>query len=147
MSTAQPNRRKIVNIQSDWRALVFFALPFFILLLGPILILQTVQYKIVRALEAAELAPGKDSQVATLVDVLGEVTKAGVLGLVALGIVAVVLWIVLARRIFGPAVQFKRHIESLTQGDYTSRVQLRRGDEFKDVAEKLNELAEALAQK
>jgi hypothetical protein len=42
-------------------------------------------------------------------------------------------------------VAFKRHIRALREGNYDSRVVLRKGDAFDDVADELNLLAQALA--
>jgi len=54
--------------------------------------------------------------------------------------------IVYVHRMVGPIVPFRRHIEALKNGDFSSRVKLRRGDAFEDVASDLNELAELLAE-
>ena len=52
--------------------------------------------------------------------------------------------VALSHRIFGPIVPMKRLIEDLTNGNYSSRVALRKTDEFQDVADSLNQLAENL---
>jgi methyl-accepting chemotaxis protein len=44
----------------------------------------------------------------------------------------------------GPAVALRRQIEALKNGDYSSRVRLRRRDAFVELAEDLNELARIL---
>lgn len=46
-------------------------------------------------------------------------------------------------RLIGPLRPFVRHVEKLTEGDYSSRVKLRKGDldMYNEYAEKLNELA------
>lgn len=46
-------------------------------------------------------------------------------------------------RLIGPIRPFTRHVEALTNGDYSSRVVLRKGDlnMYTEYAEKLNELA------
>lgn len=49
-----------------------------------------------------------------------------------------------SRRVFGPEVPFLNHLKRLNEGDYTSRVHLRQGDEFQDIATELNRLAEKL---
>jgi hypothetical protein len=56
----------------------------------------------------------------------------------------IVLTVVFTHRMVGPAVAFKRHIRALREGDYDSRVVLRKGDAFDDVAEELNLLAHSL---
>lgn len=49
-------------------------------------------------------------------------------------------------RLIGPLRPFVRHVESLTAGDYSSRVRLRKGDldMYAEYADRLNELAETL---
>ena len=49
-------------------------------------------------------------------------------------------------RLIGPIRPFTRHVEALSQGNYASRVVLRKGDIdlYTDYASKLNELAEHL---
>ncbi len=47
-------------------------------------------------------------------------------------------------RLVGPTVAFRRHIENIKNGDYASRIALRRSDAFNEVATELNELAQML---
>lgn len=47
-------------------------------------------------------------------------------------------------RMVGPTVAFKRHITNLIKGNYDSKIKLRNGDAFEDVAELLNELGDCL---
>lgn len=63
---------------------------------------------------------------------------------VILGLLSIYLGIKISHRIYGPLVPLKRHIEKLTQGDYTSRVRLRKDDEMGELSDALNELAMAL---
>ena len=62
----------------------------------------------------------------------------------AYALAAVGVSVVYLHRLVGPMVAFRRHLEALKNGDYSSRVQLRRKDAFEDVAEDLNELAQIL---
>ena len=52
-------------------------------------------------------------------------------------------------RLIGPLRPFTRHVEALADGDYSSRVRLRRGDldMYVEYAERLNRLAEGLEAK
>jgi len=52
-------------------------------------------------------------------------------------------------KLIGPLRPFVRHVESLSNGDYSARVHLRKGDLeiYNDYASKLNELAEHLESK
>ena len=47
-------------------------------------------------------------------------------------------------RLVGPTIAFRRHILALIDGDFKSRVNLRKNDAFEEVAEALNKLAEKL---
>ena len=58
-----------------------------------------------------------------------------------------ILCVLYTHRLIGPTVAFKRHIDALNSGNYSSRVNLRDGDAFEDVAYKLNELAKTLEDK
>ncbi|MDH3519042.1 MAG: hypothetical protein OEM49_01175 [Myxococcales bacterium] len=49
-----------------------------------------------------------------------------------------------AHRMIGPTVAFRRHVEALKNGDYRSRIALRKRDAFGDLADDLNELADIL---
>lgn len=57
-----------------------------------------------------------------------------------------VMCIVYVHRMVGPLVPMRRHVEAIKNGDYASRVHLRDGDAFHDVAEELNDLAASLAE-
>ncbi len=54
--------------------------------------------------------------------------------------------IVILHRLVGPTVALRRHVESLKNGDHSSRVRLRRKDAFRELADDLNELAALLEQ-
>lgn len=57
----------------------------------------------------------------------------------AVGLVGAWFWY--ARRMMGPEVAFRRHVEALKNGDYKARVKLRDGDAFLGLAQDLNDLA------
>jgi signal transduction histidine kinase len=59
----------------------------------------------------------------------------------------VTISIVFTHRLIGPTIAFRRHIRALTEGKYQSRVVLRKGDAFIEVADDLNKLAETLEKK
>ena len=59
----------------------------------------------------------------------------------------VILSVYFTHKMIGPTIAFRRHIRALGCGDYTSRVYLRRGDAFVEVAEDLNRLAEVMETK
>ena len=58
--------------------------------------------------------------------------------------VTISIGIALSHRIFGPVVPIQRHIQSLIEGRYESRLNLRKNDEFQELMSSLNTLAESL---
>ena len=48
--------------------------------------------------------------------------------------------IALSHRIFGPVVPFQRHLNNLIEGNYSSRVSLRKRDEFQELMISMNQL-------
>ena len=50
-----------------------------------------------------------------------------------------------SHRMLGPVVPLRRHVEALKNGDYASRIQLRKRDAHGELADDLNELASLLA--
>lgn len=69
------------------------------------------------------------------------------LALIVYFIVTVGISIFFTHRLIGPTYAFRRHIKELTRGNYKSRVKLRKGDAFMEVADDLNELAAKLEQR
>jgi ABC-type Fe3+ transport system permease subunit len=55
--------------------------------------------------------------------------------------------VVITHKMVGPTVAFRRHIRNLVDGNFQSRVNLRNGDAFTEVADDLNFLAETLEKK
>lgn len=55
--------------------------------------------------------------------------------------------VIFSHKYFGPIIAFKRHSIALKDGSYSSRIRLRPGDEFGDLANELNQLAEHLQTK
>lgn len=55
--------------------------------------------------------------------------------------------IVITHKIAGPMLVIKRKMRDIASGDFSTRVRLRRNDEFKDMQDSFNEMAEALETK
>lgn len=66
---------------------------------------------------------------------------------VVLGLAYYWIGIVLSHRIVGPAYRLVQTMRDLETGDFDSRARLRKNDGLKDVANELNELAEALGER
>ena len=72
-----------------------------------------------------------------------------VIGLASIVLVVcmLVLALYMSHRIYGPLVPIERLVDHLKNGDYTVRAGLRKGDEFKELMEKLNKLAANLQER
>ncbi len=78
--------------------------------------------------------------------VLSGLIKVSVL-LVGYTILTLLLSISLTHRIYGPLVSIHKFIDELSEGQYQKRVTIRKKDELKMLAAKLNSLAEKLEKK
>jgi signal transduction histidine kinase len=139
------NRRKATNYVQNRGALLRLSIPFILLLSLSAGLLLIVQSQVVSALgyEGA-IDP---ALIANLQQVVSQVTMTSLIGLSISACLCYILYIIVSHRIFGPMVPIRRHVESLKKGDFTSRVNLRSYDEFKDLAADLNALAEVLQEK
>lgn len=59
-------------------------------------------------------------------------------------VLSVVTGVRLSHRIYGPIVQIRNHVGQLIDGNYSSRIHLRENDQFIELSEDLNILAENL---
>lgn len=59
-------------------------------------------------------------------------------------LLVVVVGAVITHRFYGPLVQIRRYLKSLTGGDYSERLKIRKYDEFHDIVKLLNELGTEL---
>ncbi len=50
----------------------------------------------------------------------------------AIGALALLYGIRISHQVFGPLVPIQRHIKNLAEGDFSSRVELRKGDHFQE---------------
>src|SRR5665213_295356 len=139
------SRRKIKNAIVSPNALLRLSIPFFVLIVIAITVILLIHREILQSLNTAEVIDRANPiMLANLQQIVMTVTKTGLIGIMTLGIACLGLWVVYSHRIFGPTVPIRRHIQNLIKGDYQSRIHLRAGDEFKDIAAELNELAEKL---
>ena len=139
------SRRKASNIIVDPKALIRFSLPFLALIIFGVGMILVVHRQVLNTLgEVDSLTNYNPTTSVAIAAAIGRVTTTGMVGILVFGLVTLVLWIIYSHRIFGPTVPFRRHIGKLLEGDYTTRIQLRRTDEFKDIAGDLNKLAAKL---
>lgn len=62
-------------------------------------------------------------------------------------IAVVLVSIIYTHKLIGPTIAFRRVIKDLREKRYNSRVVIRKGDAFAEVAEEINKLAESLEKK
>lgn len=60
------------------------------------------------------------------------------------GIIGIIVLIFLSHRIAGPMYRFEKALGEISKGDLTHRVKLRQVDEFKELADRINELTNTL---
>lgn len=140
-------RRKAGNVVIDPGALFRLSLPFIVLVMISAAIIVAMDTLVLNALKEAAAGDANAALIAPLNELVSKIFLVAVVGLTTLGSVCIFFWFVVSHRIFGPTIPFRRHIQSLIDGDYTVRVQLRKRDEFQDLAEALNQLTNKLQER
>ena len=64
-----------------------------------------------------------------------------------LGLVVVAVTLLVSHKIAGPMFRFEKDIQRIASGDLQSRIQIRKGDQFQELAVCLNQMVEGLAGK
>ena len=145
--TKWKDQRKLSNLIIDRRAFARLSIPFLIMALVSSAIVYAIHWKVMTALEALELFGIENlPAINALHELHNSVTTFGAYGVLLMAMICFGLWIVSSHRVFGPTVSMRRHIQRLTAGDYSSRMHVRQGYEFKQLSEELNQLAEVLEQ-
>jgi HAMP domain-containing protein len=141
--TLNNNRRKISNFSIDPKAQLRFAQPFAILILASFTTINFIFWEVfsTRSTMSSSAPP---EVLAVLNGIMGQLVLMSSLGMALIGLLTLVLWIVYSHRIFGPQVPIRRQVANLMKGDYDYKINLRKNDEFKDLADDLNKLAEHL---
>ena len=65
----------------------------------------------------------------------------------AVAMAAILIGIKLSHRIYGPMIPFRRHIDELKDGNFGSRIRLRKDDDLLEIRDALNDLAITLEEK
>jgi len=63
----------------------------------------------------------------------------------ALGLVVIVVTLLVSHKIAGPMFRFEKDINRIAQGDFKSRIRIRKGDQFQEMALALNQMIESIA--
>src|SRR5665213_3127681 len=142
------SRRKLSNLIVDPKTFARLSIPFILLAVVNLGIVYAIKWQVLHALENTELHGTENLQTMNaLLEVQQSVTRTGVIGLVIVGFLCLALWVIFSHRIFGPIVPLRRHVQNLARGEYRSRIKPRPRDEFKELFEDLNHLAEVLESK
>jgi len=151
---AEPNvqhKRKVVN--AFWQPFLQFKLLMYMLgttTLVAVLLGAFLYYAFSDLVTTLTVDSGSQSYYAEMIDIqlIYLFRYCGALFVLYVLLLAAVC-VAYTHKLTGPFLPFKRHVDALTSGDYSSRVQLRAGDleMFTDYAAKLNDLAASLEQK
>ncbi len=138
-------RRKLKNAVVDTGAQVRLAIPFFILLILSGGVIMLLHWQVVHDISELNNGITQDfAMITKLNQVSVNVLMISLVGLAVLSIACLVLWMIYSHRIFGPLVPIRRQVENLRNGNFSEQVTLRKYDEFKDLADNLNGLADSL---
>ena len=81
----------------------------------------------------------------TSLAILPSVVYTTVLTTFFIGVVAVLVTLLVSHKIAGPIYRFEKDIRLVAQGDLTTRINIRKDDQFQELAVSLNTMIESLA--
>jgi hypothetical protein len=141
------DRRKLANIVIDSRAQLRLFVPFGLMLITSIVIM-VLMYRQVGVMLNETLSAHDDTvalqTAAALTELSGRIFHIAGVGVVSMGMICLVTWLMYSHRIFGPVVPMRRHVANLRSGNFETEIKLRKFDEFKPLADDLNGLAAQL---
>lgn len=140
------NRRKIRNQLIRPRSQLILAIPFFLMLIGAVS-LTVYMFLFFSNLITQYSAIINPELMAVLLERQRDLLHVFILSLTAFGILCATFWLIISHNIFGPMVAIERHVRNLIAGHYSGVLKLRKMDEFKPLADQLNELTKILNQK
>jgi len=142
-----PNRRKISNAVIDSKAQLRAFVPLLILFLWSFGTILMIYRRVLSFIGEFSLEGGDVQARVSMADLSNQVSNLAVIGICGMAILSVSLWIIFSHRIFGPMVPIQRQVDKLIDGSYEGEIQLRKHDEFKDLAAGVNELTRALKER
>lgn len=146
---AAKSNRKVRNIIVDSQAQLRLLVPFVILMMLSLAVITIMYWQIYLAqVEARESMPLENILLQAQLNRIGyrELLIATV-GVLAINVLALMLWLRFSHRIFGPARQIKLQIDRFCNGERTEEIRLRQTDELKEIAAALNRLRLKLNEK
>ena len=136
------NRRQVKSIIIDSKAFLRFSIPFLIMLCSNLVVALVISYQLSSVSEQTENLDPR--ALGFIFQMVSNVRLTLSIGMSACGLFSFVLWVIFSHRIFGPIVPLRRQLQKLAAGDFEDRIKLRTRDEFKDVANDINQLTEIL---
>jgi nitrogen fixation/metabolism regulation signal transduction histidine kinase len=143
------NRRSIRNLMvfPAGQIRLVFAVPVGGLI-SMLVILQALKGALGMRLTAFITSPNHNAEgLSELVSAVNGIFNLGIIFLALCSILVAAFGIMLTHRYYGPLIPILRSLRAIREGDYTSRVRLRPGDELQDLARVVNEISEKLAPK
>ena len=138
------NRRKIRNFLVDSKAQFRLALSFLIFLICSSSLVIYLFITTSSVLDNQQIDIANTELLAMITQLKMRILMISTGGVAILGLLCGALWAAASHRIFGPMVQIHQQLDRFLKGDYNGHVKLRKLDEFHDLAEKLNQLAQKL---
>lgn len=143
------NRRSYRNIMINPRGKlrILFGIPVggLVAIAGLLMVLKFVI--LTRLERITELAPELTSSIQDHASTFSTCMNIGILTLLCCVALIIFLGLFLGHRFYGPIVPITRVLKEMGEGNYSSRVRLRPGDELTEVMKAVNELAEKLENK
>lgn len=136
------SRRKASNIIIDPKSQLYLSIPFLVLLISNVFLIAYISWQ--NAKTIAQIDPTKYELIAFYQENSVHLTNTLLFGNMIFGCLCLILWLIFSHRILGPMVPIRRHINQLIERKYDSKIILRKGDEFKYLADDLNRLTESL---
>lgn len=140
MIFSKNNRRQASNFAVDPKAQLRFAVPFVILFVASVGAINLIFWQIFnyRSSMSSEAPP---EALAFLSTIMGQAVMLCSIAMLLIGALTLVLWMVYSHRIYGPMVPIRRQVDAIKNGNYDFKIVLRKSDEFKELADDLNNLA------
>lgn len=143
------HKRSLLNPLVDRRARLRLLAPFAILI-GAILLIGYSMNQTISAIGdqfSRSLSAENPEAIAQFNQLIAKVKSVVAIDIAFLAVLALLLWAYYSFRIYGPLVAIYRHLRALIEGNYDSRVKLRRHDEFSKLSDQLNQLAQVLKER
>lgn len=138
-----PNRRKNYYIKKRFQR--NFILKFLILVVAGVLISGAIIYLMSRGALTTTFDNSRIAIRSTADYILPSVLLSSIVAMIIIGFAAVIVTLFASHKIAGPLYHIGKDIDELASGNLNVRFKLRGGDEIKELAYKLDSMAQALS--